>query len=250
MIRFYRLLACFVFCLAAFRPVDMTGQVPDSTDQKSNVSASGRVMLANAGFAPVPAFSFNSPLMMGFLSLKKKRFSFEPDLALGLNGKPWLVNNWFRLAFIDRKKLKATVGLNPSLYFGEVVMLSGESIIRAHRNLTFEFAGEQTLTSPWALRWTYLLVHAFDTGALSGQFFDVSNIITALRLPKILIAKVKPEVFYFNFDGNIDGFYGSGSVTADLQCIPLSVYFQGVQPFWAGFPGTHYKWNAGLVYGF
>ncbi len=246
--RFYRLLACFVFCVSVFRPFDVNGQMPDSTGQKSNVS--GRVMLANAGFAPVPAFSFNSPLVMGFLSLKKKRFSFEPDLAVGLNGKPWLVNNWFRLAFIDRKKLKATVGLNPSLYFGEVFMLSGESIIRAHRNLTFEFAGEQTLTPLWSLRWTYLLVHAFDTGALSGQFFDISSVITALRLPKIMIVKVKPEVFYFNFDGNIDGFYGSGSVTADLQCIPLSVYFQGVQPFWAGFPGTHYKWNAGLVYGF
>lgn len=169
-------------------------------------------MLANAGFAPVPAFSFNSPLVMGFLSLKKKRFSFEPDLALGLNGKPWLVNNWFRLAFIDRKKLKATVGLNPSLYFGEVVMLSGESIIRAHRNLTFEFAGEQTLTARWSLRWTYMLVHAFDTGAVSGQFFDVGSVISVLRIPKTMVVKVKPEVFYFNFDGNIDGFYGSGSI--------------------------------------
>jgi hypothetical protein len=248
--RFYRPLACFVFCLSVFHSADVNGQAMDSTNQKINVSASGRVMLANMGFAPVPAFSFNSPLVMGFLSLKKKRFSFEPDLALGLNGKPWLVNNWFRLTCVDQKKLKATVGLNPSLYFGEVLMPSGESIIRAHRNLTFEFAGEGTLTARWSLRWTYMLVHAFDTGALSGQFFDVSSPITALRIPKMMIVKVKPEVFYFNFDGNIDGFYGSGSVTVELLCIPLSVYFQGVQSFWAGFPGTHYKWNAGLVYGF
>jgi len=248
--RLYHALACFVFFLSALYPVDLSGQVPDSASQKTDLSASGRIMLANAGFAPVPAFSFNSPLVMGFLSIKKKRLSFEPDLSLGLNGKPWLVNNWFRLAFIDRKKMKATVGLNPSLYFGEVVMSSGESILRAHRNLTFEFAAEQILTERWSLRFTYMLVHAFDTGALSGQFFDVSSPIVAFRVPKIAIIKVKPEVFYFNFDGNVDGFFGSGSVTGELLCIPLSVYFQGVQPFWAGFPGNHYKWNAGLVYGF
>jgi len=104
------------------------------------VKVNGKLLVANAGFAPIPAFSFNDPLAIGFLSLKKKRFSYEPDFALGLNGKPWITNHWFRLIILKTSVIIVRTGINPFLFFESERIPSGDERIHVQRNITFELA--------------------------------------------------------------------------------------------------------------
>ena len=218
-------------------------------DSVSSTRVSGRVLIANAGFAPIPAFSFNSFVVISSLSIKKKRFSYEPDFSLGLNGKPWMANNWFRFSFIENKKGKLNTGINPSFFFKSDRTASGKEIFNALRNLTFEAAGTWSLATNWSLSSNCMLIHAFDPGALSGVFFDISSSISALRLTKTVSIDMKPELFYFDFAGKVDGLFTSTSITLKQQ-MPVSVYFQGVLPLWSDFPGNSFKWNAGFIYDF
>ena len=57
---------------------------------------SGVFLTTNNAFAAIPAFSFDNPAIMSFLSIKKNRWKYEPDFSIGLTGKPWMWNNWFR----------------------------------------------------------------------------------------------------------------------------------------------------------
>src|SRR5687767_4985282 len=74
-------------------------------DSVHHLTVHGKIQIANAGFAPVPAFSFNDPLATGCITVRKNRFSFDSDFALGFNGNPWMMNNWFRMKIVDKKNL-------------------------------------------------------------------------------------------------------------------------------------------------
>ena len=235
------LLIAFGLVLAASAPaysLAVKDTIPDD-------SVSGRVQISNMGFAPVPAFSFNSPIVIGFLSVKKKRFNFEPDAAVGLNGKPWMTNNWFRYTLSERKNRKATLGVNPSLFFKNETLSPGEAIVLAHRNMTLEVAVESTLFGG-RLWFTYTNIRAFDKGMLSGNFLDVSGRFTIASIREKLVANFTPQVFYFNFDGNVDGLFASSTIRIEHVKLPLSFYTQGVLPIWSNFPGNRFKWNFGV----
>jgi hypothetical protein len=241
------LMTSFLISCNTFSQENITEKVKDST---LSTRVNGKILVANAGFAPIPAFSFNSLIVICFLSLKKKRFSYEPDFALGLNGKPWMANNWFRLTFIDSKKIKLNAGINPSLFFKNETVASGEEILNALRNLTFELVSTRKFSKNCSLSLTYMLIHAFDRGALSGNYFDISSPISVIKIAKVVAIDIKPQLFYFDFTGNVDGFFASTSVNIEHHQIPLSIYFQGVLPLWTDFPGNNFKWNTGFVYTF
>jgi hypothetical protein len=151
---------------------------------------------------------------------------------------------------LKNKKWKANVGLNPSLFFRNERMASGEELIHTQRNLTFESAGEYQFTKKLSMRLTYLQIHAFDRGALSGNFIDAGISFQIIRIPEIISINMRPDIFYFNFKGKVDGVYTSNSITIEYPKLPLSLYFQSVIPLWTDFPVSSFRWNTGLAYAF
>lgn len=242
------LLVC-AYTLVTFDHMAQTMSLAKKSDTTS-VKVNGRIVVANAGFAPVPAFSFNSPIVMGFLTIKKRRLGYDPDFSIGLNGQPWMFNNWFRFSFVDRKKFTLSTGINPSLFFRAQRTITGEPIFHALRNLTFEMVADRQIYNAWRLRSTYLHIHAFDNGGLSGDFIDISSSFLVINTAETIDINLKPEIFYFNFTGNVDGVFTSASVSVDHQKIPLSLYGQAVLLIWSAFPVKSFQWNAGLAYTF
>ena len=219
-----------------------------SQDSSSSISVTGKILIANAGFAPIPAFSFDSPLAIASLSVKKKRFSYEPDFSLGFNGRPWMGNNWFRYTFFQKKKLRTNAGINPSFFYKTDQLATGEKISNALRNLTFELVSEYKSTKHLSLTFTYMHIHAFDKGALSGDFFDCSSTVSGIGISKNISVTIQPELFYFDFEGKVDGFFTSTRISVEHKKIPLSLHFQWVFPLWVDFPAGGFKWNTGLTY--
>ena len=219
------------------------------TTQDSTISINGKIQIATAGFAPVPAFSFNDPIVAAFITIKKRRLSCESDFSVGLNGKPWMINNWLQIKIVDGKKISIKSGINPGIYFKNEEMNTGEKIIHAQRNFSFDTEVEFKLSKKWVLNLSYMHNHGCDPGTLSGNFFDVAGSVAPVSLSKALSLNIKQELFYFDFH-NLKGLFASSSVRATYDRIPLSIFFQGVLPLWASFPGNHFKWNIGLTYSF
>lgn len=217
------------------------------TDSIKNVRVSGRALLANVGFAPIPAFSFNSPIVIGSLSVSKGRFSYEPDVSLGLNGKPWLTNHWLRFDIKNTGKWNLEAGLDAFLYFETQRNAQGEEVIYAQRNMNFELSNSWLLAKNSSLTLTLWHPVGYDPGALSGNVVDLSISFSDLPCGGEFLFKAKPQFFYFNFDGPVDGIYASLTVGVEHAKLPVSIYFQAVQPFWTGFNAAGFQWNTGMV---
>ncbi|MEP7322188.1 MAG: hypothetical protein ABI761_09720, partial [Saprospiraceae bacterium] len=212
------------------------------------------ILIGNVGFAPIPAFSFDSPILIGSLTLNTKKLTYQPDFSIGLNGKPWMINHWIRYTIVENQKFKFYAGMNPSLFFKNEFIDSHMEILHAHRNFTIELAGARNISKRVNLILTYLHIKAFDPGTLSGDFVDLSVPILWNRVLKYFEIHLKPQVFYFDFEGNMNGIYTSNTISIAhpfvRNKISLSAYLQGVQPVKTDFPGNTFKWNAGFRFDF
>src|SRR5258705_5394629 len=108
-------LAPLLACSQETKAIDTSHKIKDSSAH--SIEFSGNILLTNIGFVPLPAFSFDSPKGIVFLSLKKRKFSYEPAFSLGFNRKPWMIDNWFRYTFIDNKVFALSAAVNTSLFF-------------------------------------------------------------------------------------------------------------------------------------
>jgi hypothetical protein len=87
----------------------------DSTKDKPSLS--GVVIITSNGISQIPAYSLDMPAISAFFNLKIKRFSYEPDINYGIDGKPWGMGNTFMYLIMDKKKLKLNSGLSLGLAF-------------------------------------------------------------------------------------------------------------------------------------
>ncbi|MFC2125215.1 hypothetical protein ACFLU5_10415 [Bacteroidota bacterium] len=86
----------------------------DST--KPPLRFSGEVTLNSNGIAPIPAFAFGKPTIMGSFKLEKKRFSYNPQLSYGLNFKPWIIDNWFHYKLVEKPKFELKTGIDKYIF--------------------------------------------------------------------------------------------------------------------------------------
>ena len=220
----------------------------DSTAYSLEVG--GQILLTNIGFAPLPAFSFDDPIVIASLSIKKRKFSYEPAFSLGLNGKPWMFDNWFSYIFIDKKKVSLSAALNPSLFFKIENEDTEKETIIAQRNLCLDLSIGYMVSKKVFTVASYQYVHGFDRGTPSGQILFLKGFISKLSVSKMIFIDINPQVFCFDFTGNNDGVFGAVNLNIGYQQLPLKLFFQSVQQFWSNFDGPHFKWSFGLMYQF
>lgn len=234
--------------------INKTPLQANSKETINKFEINGLVLIGNVGFAPIPAFSFDSPILTGSLCIKTKKLTYQPDFSIGLNGKPWMINHWIGYTIAENQKYKIYAGVNPSLFFKNEFIDSGLEIVHAHRNITIELAGTRKISKRLSMILTYLHIKAFDPGTLSGDFVDLSVTAVWTRVFTYFEFHLKPQVFYFDLEGNINGLYTSNTISLThpfiRNKISLSAYFQGVLPVKTDFPGNTFKWNAGFRYDF
>jgi len=224
------------------------GSATDSLNKNTPI-VSGRILLTNNAFAPIPAFSFDNPAAMFFLTVQGKRLRYEPDFSIGLNGKPWMWNNWFRYNVVRLKSHTFNLGLNPGLFFIENRSITGESTIGSNRNLT----GEGQVKSTFSNRIRAILIYrynkAFDKGTLDGHSIDLAVEFTRVVSIKKLRINLRPQTFYFNSEEIFKGWYVASSVSLSYGKMPVLVSYQAVQSIWTNYlPQPRYLSNFSLIY--
>lgn len=214
-----------------------------------NVNGTGFV--TTNGFAPIPAFSLEKPAAMIFLSVQRGRFSYQPDVALGIDGDLWMNNHWFRYRLAGNNRFTFEAGMNVSLFFLHETESSGKEHIRANRNLTAEAAVAIQTNGKSTIRFQYRYNYAVDSGTISGHMIDLSGHIQEIARIGLLFLELRPQLFYFDHTGNMDGFFASSFFNFSYKDFPVSLFSQKVYRIWSNFtPHSVFRWNAGVKYVF
>ena len=247
------LLASLLLTLAlcSYGQSDIDGNVLDEVG--NGFKFSGTIGLNTNGISPVPAFSLGKPAIMGFFSLRKNRFSFDPEIAYSTDGTPWFFSSCFRYRIFGNKNFGIKVAANWSVShsYPEVIENGISKIItKAERYLVFEFVPTYKLSEKFSLGSAVFVGRGFDRGSLKQMHFIslIAN-ITKLRLSDKLYCSLFPQVFYLNLDGDTDSFFVSGVAGIGHKKFPLFLSSQINQPVVTSIsPNPGFSWNVGLSF--
>ncbi|MDT7828059.1 hypothetical protein RQM65_05200 [Pricia sp. S334] len=244
----------FSFLCILFFHLSILGQ--ESRDVNSNgFRFSGTIGLNTNGISPVPAFSLGQPAIMGFFSLRKNRFSFDPEIAYSTNGTPWFFSSCFRYRIFGKRNFGIKVAANWSIShsYPEVIENGiSKTITKGQRYLVLEFAPTYKFTEKFSLGSAVFVGRGLDKGSVKQMhFISVVANITKLRLSGKLYYSLYPQVFYLNLDGDEDSFFVSGVAGIGHKKIPLFLSTQMNQSLVTSIsPDPGFSWNVGLSYSF
>ena len=213
----------------------------------------GTIVLNTNGISPVPAFSLGKPAIMGFLSIRKNRFSFDPEIAYSIDGTPWFFSSCFRYRIFGKKNFGVKVAANWSVsHRHREVIENGISrtITKAQRFVVLEFVPTYKFSEKFSLGSAVFMGRGLDKGSVKQMhFISLVAKITRLRLSKKLYYSIIPQVFYVNLDGDIDSFFVSGVAGIGHKKFPLFLSYQMNQPVVTAIsPNPGFSWNVGVAY--
>ncbi len=230
--------------------ITLYGRAQESDSIPIESSFHGTVLLGNKGFAPIPAFSFDRPLVMAFLRLGKGKLTYQPDISVGLNGQPWATGHWIRYQVIQNRRFRLRSGIAGGIFFLEDTNNAGDEILNALRSATLETYAEISVSDNWIVGLTHWYNRGFDKGTVNGNFLDlkVSKLNTALFSDFFI--NINAEIFVFDFSRGFEGLYVSSNSLILKGKFPVGVHFQMAYPIATSFPAGGLNWNTGLLYVF
>lgn len=220
-IYYYMLLALLV----GYGPNSFS-QVADSSKPVKHFS--GTASITNNGIALVPNFSMEKPAVLFIMSLGGERFSFDPDIRFGLDGKPWTMLFWARYKILTNRKFRlhtsAHLGINYRNTPIIINNISSENSI-ARRYLAAELAPNYYFTKNISAGVYYLYSRGLDPGtSRTNHFLTLNANFAHLPLNKKFYLRFNPQVFYLYQDGR-EGFFATGLVALAKNNFPLSVSY-------------------------
>jgi hypothetical protein len=204
---------------------------------------------AGKGLAPVQGGSFKNPILTAGLSLKIGRLSYEPDLSLGMNGKPWIANNHLRFAVVHRKKVDVILGANLFLFFADIPA-GGKNRLSAQRTLNYEGTATIKTSTKHLLFFSYAYSHGLDQFCLSGNIYAIGSSWSGIPASPRWPLSLDNQLFYLQLTNNTKGLFSSTKLSAKPGKARVSVYAQGLLAIRTAYPIERLQFNAGLSYSF
>ena len=211
----------------------------------------GIITATNNGVSIIPSFTLGRPALLVDLSLSGERFSFDPMLRFGMDGKPWSFVFWGRYKAIKDKRFTLSLGGHPAFIFQErMVKVNGkeEKMLVSQRFLAMEVAPTYKISKRLSMGLYYLRGHGFNPiPPDNSNFIALNTIISGLPLGGGFNMRVNPQLFYLKVDDN-SGTYVTSNFTVSKPGFPIG--FQGLfnQKIKSSIPGDDFIWNVGLLY--
>jgi len=223
-----------------------------STEKSDSVKAklhfNGNISINSNGMAPIPSFALGKPAVIAAFTIAKKRFSYDPSIAYGLNLRPWIIDNWVHYRLIYKSSFELRTGVDLSMLFSEY---NGQDykVLQGQQYITFEIAGIYKISPGSFVSLMYWNENGQDPGTISGHFINLVYDRTDIRIGKNIHLSGNCQLFYIGYTGYNDGLFISPRIAASLRNVPLSMFLQITQALKSNiepFPG--FKWNIGLAY--
>jgi len=213
-------------------------------------TVSGNLSINSNGISSIPAFSLGDPALIGALSVTRGKFSYDPVLAYDLNVRPWFIDNWFHYLIVKRERFRLRAGINFSMYFSDLA-LPEEKVLKGERYWAFELAGIYSLDPKTTVSLLCWNDRGQDPGTITGLYTSLSVERNDMAVGKSILFAAGIQLFNIAYDGNNDGLFVAPQVAASVKKIPLSLFFQFVQPIKTNIlPNPGFNWNLGAAYSF
>jgi len=211
----------------------------------------GVITATNNGVSIIPSFTLGRPALLFDLSLSGERFSFDPMLRFGMDGKPWSFVFWGRYKAIKDKPFTLTVGAHPAFIFAErIVKVNGQekTMFVSQRFLAMEVAPMYKFSNRFSLGLYYLRGHGFNPiPPDNSNFLALNTVVSNIPVGGDFNLRVNPQLFYLKVD-DTSGTYFTSNFTVTKPGFPIG--FQGLfnQKIKSTIPGDDFIWNVGLLY--
>jgi hypothetical protein len=211
----------------------------------------GVITATNNGVSIIPSFTLGRPALLFDLSLSGERFSFDPMLRFGMDGKPWSFVFWGRYKAIKDKPFTLTVGAHPAFIFAErIVKVNGQekSMFVSQRFLAMEVAPMYKFSKRLSMGLYYLRGHGFNPiPPDNSNFLALNTVVSNIPVGGDFNLRVNPQLFFLKVDDN-SGTYITSNFTVSKPGFPIG--FQGLvnQKIKSTIPGDDFIWNVGLLY--
>jgi hypothetical protein len=236
------------FCLLLVFIFTLTYSKEKTDSSSAKLKVNGNVSLNSNGFAPIPSFSLDKPALIAALTLQRKRFSFDPQIAYGLNMRPWLIDNWLHYRLILKPRFELRIGLDFSMFFSEYD--TGETkILQGQKYLTFEVASIYKFSPKSSITLMCWSDNGQDPGSIKGYFYNILYDRTDIEIGESILFSGSLQLFCISYTGNNDGLFISPRIAASVRNVPLSLFFQATQSLTTDIePDPGFRWNVGVAY--
>jgi hypothetical protein len=223
----------------------------DST--KKEIQFATTALITNNGISVVPIFTLGKPAAIINFTVGRK-FTFEPEFRVSLEGKPWSFLYWFRYKLAKTPKYSLNIGAHPAIIFKTIpVTINGnnEQVLRAQRFVAAEMSQNYRFNKHVNLGFYYLV------GAGSVENKTKPTNLLALRggynnvdLGKGFIAGVNSQLIYLFTNGE-EGSYVNASVTLTHKQSPVTLSYFYNKPINTSITGGKDSvWNVAATYAF
>lgn len=239
-------------CLLLLATISFAGYSQNAGESPATTfQLSGNLLLTNNGISPIPAFSLNKPALMTSLSLKKDRFSFDPEFNYALDATPWTIDTWLHYS-IPVKRWTFKSGVNLSHFFDRQVVDASTPLVvtRLNRYFVVQEIVSYKPTENISISGSYWnIMGADDYAVRRGHFAKLEAAFTNVKLFRVINTHFKPLLFFIKNSSPIEGWFASATVEFGYKNIPLFLATQVIQPL-SVTPETKFNWNTGLKYYF
>lgn len=204
---------------------------------------------------PIPAFSLGKPAILSNLSLKKKKFSYDPEMAFSVEGVPWFFNNFFRYKLIEKTKFQFRTGLSWAISYSYPEVIQSDvkrTIAKAERFLWLELVPGYKISEKLAVSSITFSGYNFEPSSVKPiNCLSIIGNITKVKLTESIYCNIFPQLFYLNLDGHRDGFFVSGILGIGHNKFPLFLSTQINKTLTTTIsPDPGFKQNISLSYSF
>lgn len=240
-----------LFGILLMRTSICLGQTNDSS--KTIQHFSGTASVTNNGISLVPSFSLGRPAALFLMSFGGERFSIDPDIRFGLDGKPWTFLFWARYKLFAEGKFRMNTGVHLGLNFRTSdLLINGAStettVVR--RYLAAEVSPNYFVAKNISIGTYYLYSRGIDNGTVRNtHFITLNSNFSHIPVTKQINLRVNPQVFYLNQDGK-SGQYFTNVLTVAKNNFPLSVSYLINKKLRGDIAGKDFISSFSLVYSF
>ncbi len=244
----------YLLLVFLYTSLALTAFAQTADSAKTSYHFSGAASITNNGISLVPSFSLGKPAVLLLASLGGERFSFDPDIRFGLDGKPWTMLFWGRAKLANQGRFRMNTGAHLGLNFRSTPLsinsVPSENIV-ARRYLAGELAPSYFVGKNSSVGGYYLYSRGIDDGTVKNTHFITLNAnFSHIPLAHRFYARVNPQVFYLNQDGK-DGKYLTSVFTLAKENVPLSLSCLVNKTIQTTIPGDKdFIWSLSLVYSF
>lgn len=212
---------------------------------------SGVITATNNGISLIPSFTLGRPAALFDLSMGKGRWSFDPMLRFGMDGKPWSFIFWGRYKLWNTQKFKMSIGAHPSVVFRGVAVTdngSAKNYLTAQRYFAWEATPTYFPSKKIGFGVNYLGSRGLTKDIVQNTtFLAIKSIVPNIPLTKQLYLSVIPQVFYLKMDKNT-GTYASAFIGISKKNFPISISTIMSKKIQSDIGGKDFVWNVGLNY--